>query len=172
MFKIGDLIIYGNNGVCKITKISVQDIGIGEKNYYTLKPVYSSEIIHIPVDSPVFMRSVITEAQALELIRKMPSITGNIVYEKNSVLTNHYQSVLQTHDCKDLVMLIKTIYQKNQNALEIGKKLGQIDQRFMKRAEDLLYGELSIALNIPKEEVPQFIDEMIAANALKQENLA
>ena len=38
------------------------------------------------------------------------------------------------------------------------KKLGQVDTKFMKRAESLINGELSVALGIPQEEVPGYIE--------------
>jgi len=36
-------------------------------------------------------------------------------------------------------------------------RFGAIDEKLMKRAEGLLFGELSVALDIPKEAVPEYI---------------
>ena len=41
------------------------------------------------------------------------------------------------------------------------KKLGSIDERLKKKAEDLLYGEFAIALSIPKEKVKSYIENEI-----------
>ena len=41
------------------------------------------------------------------------------------------------------------------------KKLGSIDERFKKKAEDLLYCEFAIALSIPKEKVKSYIENEI-----------
>ena len=38
------------------------------------------------------------------------------------------------------------------------QKFGTVDERFMKRAEELLFGELAAALGIPREEVPRYIE--------------
>ena len=40
---------------------------------------------------------------------------------------------------------------------EFARRLGMVDERYMKQAERLLYGELSAALGIPLEEVQPYI---------------
>ena len=65
---------------------------------------------------------------------------------------------LQSHDCGDLVQLIKTVYAKSRRS---GRRLSQVDQRYRKRAEELLHGELSVALGIPFHEVPAYIESVI-----------
>lgn len=47
--------------------------------------------------------------------------------------------------------------------MQNGKKPVQIDQRYMKRAEDFLYGELAVALDIPYESVNAYIEDSVAA---------
>ena len=45
------------------------------------------------------------------------------------------------------------------------RKFGQVDERFMKHAEDLLFSELSVALEIRRDEVQKYIaDRLSAAN--------
>jgi len=57
----------------------------------------------------------------------------------------------------DLILLIKSIYNKQQNVKMQGKNIGQTDEKFRKIAEDLLHSEFSIALEIPKSMVSQYI---------------
>ena len=58
----------------------------------------------------------------------------------------------------NLVQLIKTVYAKSKRS---GRRLSQVDQRYRKRAEELLHGELSVALGIPFHEVPAYIESVI-----------
>ena len=51
-----------------------------------------------------------------------------------------------------------SIYAKKQEVEGQRHKIGTVDERFMKRAEELLFGELAAALGIPREEVPRFIE--------------
>lgn len=50
------------------------------------------------------------------------------------------------------------------------RHLGQIDKKFMKRAEDLLYGELAAALDIPREDVLNYIQERLEGETDRTDN--
>ena len=82
--------------------------------------------------------------------------------EKNlSLLRSHYQQRLGTFHCEDLVELTMSIYAKKQDAARQQKKFGATDERYLKRAEELLFGELAVALEIPREQVQEFISQRI-----------
>ena len=130
--------------------------------YYGLCPVYHRGKIFVPIDTKLFMRPIISYEEAQRLIRLIPSIQEKIVSNHSKrFLEDHYNGYMRTHDCIDLLKLIKTIYIKGTMAAEERKKLGSIDERFKKKAEDLLYGEFAIALNVPKEKVKSHIGNLI-----------
>lgn len=163
MFQSGDYIVYGNQGVCKVAEVGSPNIDgvIKNKLYYKLLPVYTSETIYIPVDTTVFMRPILSRKQAEALVMQIPFIRENMYKKCNlSLLKEHYESAFRTHTCEDLIQLIKGIYTKSVDASQNGKKIGQLDQRYMKRAEDLLYGELSVSLDIPREKVVPYIEKV------------
>ena len=114
MFQKGDLIVYGNMGVCRVEAVEAPAglPGAGEKKlYYKLDPVYETGTVYIPVDAKVFMRPILTHAQAEALIGRIPEIEENPCGGKDQqMLAEHYRSLMRTHDCDDLVQLIKTIY--------------------------------------------------------------
>ena len=71
MFRKGEYVIYGNNGICCIEEIGVpRDTPLGDsgKEYYTLAPVFSSGKIYAPLDTKVFMRPILTKRQAERLM--------------------------------------------------------------------------------------------------------
>lgn len=164
MYKAGDLVIYSGEGVCRVEEIGVPALyGAAETRlYYTLQPLYRKGRVYSPVDSKVFMRPVITRDEAEELIIGIPSAEAEVCDNRNiRFLSEHYQERIRRYDCMELVKLIKAIYKKKQLAAENGKKLGQIDERFMRRAEDMLYGELAVALDIPRSEVLSYISSKV-----------
>ena len=55
----------------------------------------------------------------------------------------------------------KSIYTKKLQAESQNKKIGAVDERFLQKAEDLLFGELAVALEIPKEKVLDYISEKL-----------
>lgn len=164
MFEVGDLIVYGGEGVCRVEGIGCPDIPAinRERTYYTLAPLYRDGKTYAPVDTTVFMRPVISTRDAQRLIGQIPYIRPNICPGGSvRTLTEHYEEFLKTHDCTDLVQLIRTVYAKGLAATESKKKLGLTDERYRKRAEELLHGELAVALGIPKDDVKAYITEHV-----------
>ena len=151
MFQVGDRIVYGSSGIC--TVVAIAPLDCGGKDYYTLQPVFGSEVIYIPVDTQVFMRPALTKKEAEDLISHIPRIKSEQCEDKNFItMKEHYEKSFDSQECEDLVQLIKGIYDKGRRG-----KLGVVDQRYMKRAEDLLYGELAVALEIERDEVLPYI---------------
>ena len=171
MYKIGDYVVYGGEGVCKVLDIGEPAIsGVNQKKtYYTLAPVFRGGKIYTPVDTTVVMRPVMTYDEAMALIRKMPEIEGEIYNNsKTTMLSQHYKSYIDTYDCVGLVQVIKSVYLKRQAAIQNKKRLGQVDERYMKRAEDMLYGEFAVVLDIPREEVKGFIEREVEKLGLEE----
>ena len=104
------------------------------------------------------MRPVIDREEAEALVRAIPDIEESRLEGRNLRMAGeYYQKMMGSHNCADLVQLIKTIYVRQQSAQAAGRKGGQVDERYRRRAEDTLYGELAVALGIPKDEVEVYI---------------
>lgn len=166
MFQIGDFIMYGDTGVCKIT--GIQKMNLASKQnpalYYTLTPVYQTCVIHTPVENPkVFMRPTISREMANCVIDEIPNAKVNTYHSKSvNDLTQHYQTSFVSHECEALVALTVSIFAKKQELEKVGRKPGAIDEKFMKRAEEMLFGEFAVALGISKDDVPAYIADRIS----------
>ena len=93
MYEIGQLIVYGNEGVCRVEEIGTPKISGVDKHrdYYTLAPIYREGKVFTPVDSKVFMRPVISREEALALIDRIPEMTAE-VYE-NSISVSSMSTI-------------------------------------------------------------------------------
>ena len=63
MFKVGDNIIHGGSGACRVENIGTLNTGVKGRQYYTLLPYYiKGSSVYTPVDSDkVIMRPVMTK---------------------------------------------------------------------------------------------------------------
>ncbi len=169
MFQTGDLIVYGGMGVCRILNVSVPDfLREGEeKEYYTMEPLNRQGTIFIPVDTSVFMRPVISRKEAEDLIDAIPTFRAK-AYHSHVLqeLNQHYADAISSHDISDLVKLLMSIHVKRKEREKQNMKMGAVDENYMRRAESLLYGELSIALEIPESDVPGYIAKRVKTHAL------
>ncbi|MBO5870286.1 MAG: CarD family transcriptional regulator [Clostridia bacterium] len=165
-FAIGDLIIYNEIGVCRVDDIIEKEFPDGVKKCYKLQPIYQSCAIFTPVDNEtVFMRHIISREEADKLINDVCDIKpAEITSASPRELSNEYESIIKLHDCAELVALTKHIYTKRARLVSVKKKLPAVDERYVKKAEDLLFGELAAALGIDKSSVRENIAEKVGAN--------
>lgn len=166
MYQVDELVFYGSTGVCRIEGIAMQTMpGLPEQLCYTMNPVHQQCIIHTPVNSDkVFMHSVISREEVEELIKLIPTIQAEPYHSKaTGELAEHYAASIQTHNCESLIELTMWTYAKKQELEGRKRKFGVVDVRFMKQAEELLFGELPVALDLPKEEVPAYIASRVEA---------
>lgn len=159
MFEKGEWIVYGNTGVCRVEDIGVPDdipIQSEKKAYYKLNPVYEAGEIYIPVDTQVFMRPILTKEEATGLLSGM---SVSCKQESKETLEAEYQRCLKDHQCGEWLHLLTELRFCEWQMKKQGKKIGKIYQRYEKRAQELLYGELSIVLEIPYEEMETYMQD-------------
>lgn len=165
MFQAGDLVVYGTTGVCRVESIDQPNMTGADrhKKYYRLKPFYQDGVIYTPVDNTkVSIRPVISREDAENLIDLIPGIRAEAYRAPTlQALAQHYQTAFQSHSCQDLVELIMSIYTKQRETTSQNRRLGMVDERFLKQAERLLYGELAVALEIPFDEVQPYISNRV-----------
>ncbi|MBR1693220.1 MAG: CarD family transcriptional regulator [Lachnospiraceae bacterium] len=166
MFEVGDYVIYGTNGVCRIEAVGKIDSSImdNKRIYYTLVPFYSkSGRIYVPTDSDkVAIRKILSKEEAIAFIDGIGDIeTLWITDEKTRELT--YKEAFRTHDCHEYVRIIKTIYFRKEERIAEKKKLTATDERYFRMAEEQLYGELGVSLSMDKDKVRDYIYERMEA---------
>lgn len=158
MFSINDTVMYGNSGVCTIVDIRPEKMAGKKMTYYILKPAENENMtIYCPVDSDkIKMRSLLSLEEVNRLISIMPD-TGVEWIEDDQQRKEAFTGIVKGGDQQQLVKLIKTLYAMRQEKLDAGKKFHAADEKIMKDAEDMLYGEFSSVLNIRRDEVIPFI---------------
>ena len=165
MFQIGDYVICSNKGVCEVENITVLNISGAdkEKEYYILKPLYSAgSTVYVPVDSQKdhTMRKVLERTEAERLIGTIPEIPL-LVITNDKMTEQMYKDCMKSNDCQELVKLIKTIHQRKQKRIQAGRKITAVDAKYFHLAEENLYGELAVALDLSRGEVSGYITAAI-----------
>ena len=166
MFQPGELVFYGNTGVCRgeeVTRLN-QAGPDRERLYYRLKPLQQDGIIYTPVEhnGKVTIRPVMTRAEAEDLTDRIPDLPAEAYHSATlQSLAQHYQEIVGTHSGQALLELMRSIYTKRAQAEANKRRLGMVDERFFKQAERLLYGELAAALGIPEDQVEDYITRRI-----------
>lgn len=165
MFKENDIVVYKRD-VCRVREIKLNSIN--NKEYYVLVPVNDeSLIIDIPVDNRLGnLRKIIDKKSVETLIKKIPKIEvlDNI---NDKVLENEYKNLLNDGTHESLIKIIKTTYLRNKNRVENNRKIGEKDDTYFKKAENLLYTEFSYALGKTYDETKEYVLKKVEKNIKK-----
>lgn len=158
MYAVNDTVMYGQSGICKITEICDKKFGRETQKYYVLRPVYGDNtVIYCPVNSDkVHIRKLLSAEDVLTLIREMPAQQGDWI-ENDNRRKEQQTEILRRGDHKELIVLIKTLYQKRTETENSGRRFHRADAEVMAQAEKMLYQEFAQVLNISPDEVVPFI---------------
>ena len=165
MFNLNDTILYGSHGVCTIVDICKKDFCGDQLEYYTLKPVYdnNASVIFVPTkntDLTDKMRQILSAAEVHALIHSMPD-EQFIWIENENERKMAYADIIRRGDRQELIQLIKTLHQHQENQKANGKKLYVSDENFFREAEKLLYEEFAYVLHLQQDQVLPFILDQI-----------
>ena len=151
MFKANDYLVYGKD-VCLVKEIKK----IKEMDYYSLVPVNDTSLkITVPVNSDK-IRNLISKDEVNEIINDISSI--EVIDTEEKFLESEYKRLLTNGTPLDLIKLIKTIYLRNKERVQNKKRIMDKDKDYIDKAEELLYNEFSIVLDLSFEDTREFIN--------------
>jgi CarD family transcriptional regulator len=161
MFEVGEYVVYGMNGVCKVEAIGTMSLsGVeSDREYYTLQPLYTKgSRVFTPVDNQkVIIRPVISKDEVCALIDEMKELDEiSVTDDKHRELA--YKEAMKSCDCREWIRVMNTVLKRKETRLAQGKKMSACDERYLKAAQDYLYGEFAISLQIEKDEVEQYVE--------------
>lgn len=160
MFGVGDYIVYGHNGICRVVDITHPDIA-GTDNrrlYYVLVPEKTkSSRLFCPADNDkIVLRKIITADEAKEIIEETKTIEP-LAVSNERLRDDSYKNAMKSCDLRQCVQVIKALLIRKKEREDNGKKITATDERYLKQAEEDLYGELSIATGRGWEEIKELV---------------
>ena len=164
MFSIGDKIIYCCDGVYTVAEYTSSPIDKNDtRQFYLLRPVHGpvGNIIITPVDNEKSkMRLVMSRDEAISFIDTIPDVPP-LVVEREKSRREVYRKALDGADAEVLVSIIKTVMKRREELAIVKKRVSESDNDYEKKAKFCLYGELSVSLGIPMDEVDKFITDRL-----------
>ena len=159
-FKEGDVVVYGSQGICRITGTEKMRVGGKSTVYFILNPVYrKNSKIFVPSDNEKLMEKMHSVID--ELIRNAAEDTSEWI-ENDAERKDFFKSALASGDRGKIINVIKTIRLHKTEREESGKRLHQSDEAFLKEAEALIYEEFAVVLGIEPVKVLDYIMDEIS----------
>lgn len=160
MFDVGDYIVYGQNGICKVADITHLNLdGVDDSRlYYVLIPEKTRDSkLFCPADNDrIVIRKVISADEAMQIIEESKSIEPLHITNERA-RDDSYKIAMKSCDLRQGISVLKTLLIRKKEREEIGKKITATDERYLKQAEEGLFSELAIATGISKDEVKEIM---------------
>ena len=161
-YKIGEYVVYGSNGICRINDIRDMTLSpiIGERNYYVLEQINAKlSTIYVATDNETLcakMRYVLSEKEILDILHGAKENSIGWIEDRKS-RSQAFYDILHGGSHEDRLLMIRCIYIKGRELSENHKKLSDSDAAILRSAEKTVREEFAFALDIEPEEVGGFI---------------
>ena len=155
----GELVMYAANGVCQIADIRDEAFSSESRTYYVLTPIDSVSQLYVPVDNEMLtgkMRPLIAREAAEQMILEAKATPLSWI-EDTRARGQYFQEVFSRGDTKELLSVLYAIYERKAAVASLGKRHLMVDENALKRAEKILFGELSIVFGIPLAHMREYI---------------
>ena len=156
MYKVGDIVVYGTEGLCEICDITEKTFGKETIEYFVLRTLNKGgEMVYVPKNNQKVlerMRHVLTLEEAETILTETPAEPAEWV-QSDRERQKIYKQILLCGSIRDVINMTRTLYIHQIEQEEKGKKLHAADERFMRDAEKMLFEELAFVYKIPVAEV-------------------
>lgn len=165
MYQIGDVTFYNVYGICTVVGIEDREFHGQTQQYYILHSSHypSMKLYHPVVSENSNLKKILSKEAALDLLNcfKEPAGEWN---ERSNTRIQQFKEILNSNGHIQIAQLINTLFRKKMELESEDKKLSPQYAQILQRISPILYEELSIALELPKETVAKKVDQLIRAN--------
>lgn len=171
MHACGDTVVYRHH-VCEVT--ALREGYFEGKDYLELHALFENSLkLFVAVDEaePPTLRPVMSRKEALALIDSIadaesideealkPGANTPTLLERR--VKEEYDKCLKTFAPKDLVPIMKSVHERTARRTDAGRRITATDKKYFDLAEGLLCDELSVSLDIDRDDVRDFLVERV-----------
>lgn len=163
--KIGEYVFYRQNGICVISDISTENLGVmGVQTYYVLTSVGNeNNKFFVPVNSPLTeeMYRLLTAEEIDSIILRTSENDDSKWIDDDKSRSALFDSVLKSGNRTDILRMVKSISVRKLSLEQAKKKLHAADERILGAAEKLIKEEFAFVLKIDEDSViPYILDKV------------
>lgn len=160
MFQIGDQVVYGIHGICRIIELEERTIDRKKIPYFVLEPAdQPGTRFYVPSQNPAALAKLHRVMDRAELDELLASreVRQNCWIADENRRKQRYRELISGGDRVALLQMIGSLHQHKKEQSEAGRKFHLCDENFLRDAERLLNAEFSLVLGIQPSEVGSYI---------------
>ncbi len=155
MFSIGEYVMYGAEGVCRIVGIEELDLTGETSPYYRLAPESDrSSTIFVPIANSILtdrIKPMLTEDEARALLGEKSDGIFEWV-ENTNLRKTRYQEIVNGGDRRKTLALVRELHARQKKIKGTGQRFSITDEHYYKLAQKLLFDEFSRIIPVTQAE--------------------
>ncbi len=164
VFEKEQYVVYGKMGVCRVIDRQRLSFGGDKEEYYILAPAHDPRSsVYVPCGNETLMarlRPLLTKDEIDDILSCVTQ-TDIPWTEDRAERATQFRAIIGGGDRRQIVRLVRCLYEKKQEKLAAGKKLSAADEAFLQECIRLIEEEFVLALGISAEQVGDYIRERI-----------
>ena len=168
MYRIGDSVVYGVHGVCMVVDQEEWIIDRKRHMYLVLEPASRDGSRYLVpthnANAMAKLRRMLTKEEMETLVNSEEVMRDGWIADEGQ-RKQAYRELISSGDYAKLMQMVHTLYRHKAAQAASGKKCHLCDENFLRDAEKLLIGEVSIVLGIEPEQAKQYLRSKLKEDA-------
>lgn len=160
MFQVGNQVVYGIHGVCRIVDQEERVIDRKRVTYLALEPVGQDGSRYlVPTHNAAAMAKLrpMLSKEELEALMDSQEVKADGWIRDENLRKQTYRELISSGDRTKLMQMVHTLYGHKAQQTAAGRKIHLCDDNFLRDAEKLLTGEVSIVMGMEPEQAKAYI---------------
>lgn len=160
MYQIGAYFLYGIHGVCQMTGTEERKVDGRSVFYYVLEPIDNSDSkFLVPQHNAKALAKLrpVLDRDELDVLLGSQDVREDGWIEDENQRKLYYRELIHSGDRTALLRMVHSLHQHKLQQEAAGRKLHQCDDNFLRDAQRLLSSELSLVLDIPHDQVAEYV---------------
>ncbi|MBQ4220491.1 MAG: CarD family transcriptional regulator [Butyrivibrio sp.] len=170
MLNVGDCVIYGSHGLCKVRDILVPaflEKGNEKQYYMMISAVDAGSVIYVPVEGAEDkVRDVMSADDAEELICEIEDV-DELDLPDGKKAEPEITGIIKRNIADEMMSLVKSLHKIKAMREAEGKKFAALNEKYLNMAEKLLYTEMAFSLKTEKETIKDRVIEVLSGLPLE-----
>ena len=160
MYQVGEYVVYGVQGVCRVMGKEKQLVNRKRTEYLVLEPLARGEAkFYLPSANPTAMAKlrVLHSREEMDTMFDSDEIRKDCWIKEESLRRQCYRDLLAAGDTMALLQMLGALYRHKDEQAAAGKKFHMCDDNFLRDAEKLLCSEICVVMEMNPEQAREFL---------------
>lgn len=168
MYHIGDRVVYGIHGVCRIVDQESKTVDGKSLIYLVLEPEGETGSRYlVPTHNAAAMgklRCLLSKEELTAMLDARELGEDRWIPDEH-LRKQTYRDLINSADRKKLIQMVRSVYSHKTSQFAAGRKVHLCDDNFLKDAEKLLAGEICAVMGLDFNQAKQFLRGKVKEDA-------